>query len=178
MKVNMISYAAMFTTLLVCSMSINAKPIAADFQSCDIDAYFIDSDKHSSNIRSAPSSQSRVIKQVDNMTTVLHITGVKDGWFQVDRVYDAGDGNDTVLFKGLGWIHHSIVGGDGTGSHGTKLFKAPTKTSKILAAVGVDDGIGFLSCKGKWAYVIAGNRDTKGWAAPKTICSNPLTNCS
>ncbi len=178
MKINDISRIALFSTLLACSTNSYAKQVEAGFQSCDIDAYFIDSDRNGSNIRNAPSAQSQIINQVDNMTTVLHITGVQNGWFQVDHIYDAAsEGGDVDVFKGLGWVHAAIVGGDGMGG-GTPLLQAPHKKAKWLTNIGVEKGIGLISCKGTWAYVQSGRGKLKGWVENQTMCSNPLSNCS
>lgn len=179
MKVNSISRIALISALFACSINSYAKQVETVFQSCDIDAYFIDSDRNGSNVRSAPSAQSQIINQVDNMTTVLHITGIQNGWFQVDRIYDAAsEGGDVDVFKGLGWVHASIVGGDGVGSNGTKLFQTATEKSKLLASIGVEKGIGLISCKGKWAYVQSRRDKLKGWVKNQTMCTNPLSNCS
>lgn len=155
---------------------------STNIQSCDIDAYLIDPDPSGSNIRMAPSAQSKIIKTItsaygSDYTLSIHITGYSSGWFLIDEATEGASENNEYRFQGKGWIHSSLVGSDGV-SGGTSLFLFPTKKAKRVGSVQVEEGANLRSCKGKWVEVQNRKNKQTGWAAPNTLCTNGFTNCS
>ncbi len=171
-----IFYSSMLSVLATHSFA------STNIQSCDIDAYLIDPDPRGSNIRMAPSAQSKIIKTItsaygSDYTLNIHITGYFSGWFLIDEATEGASENNEYRFQGKGWIHSSLIGSDGVGG-GTPLFLSPTKNSKRIGMIHVEDRATLRSCKGKWVEVQNDKNKQIGWAAPDTLCTNGFTNCS
>ena len=145
---------------------------------CDVFAYVIDRDPKGMNVRSGPGSTYKIIGNLPNEDVNgigVHITGSKGDWMRVDIAVEEGGEEDRTFFKGEGWLYGPLLGVDGVGS-GTKLYRqASSKSGTIGNLPGGSDGATVRGCQGKWMYVEYQN--LKGWAAPDTLCTNPLTTC-
>jgi SH3-like domain-containing protein len=149
---------------------------------CDVLAYVNDRDPKGLNVRSGPGSTHALIGNLPNEGVegiVVHINGSQGDWVRIDLAIEEGGDTERTFFKGEGWVYGPLLGVDGVGwiEGGTKLFQEPSQTSRILARMlAGGDGAKVRGCKGKWTYVE--HKKVKGWCAPDTLCSNPLTTCS
>jgi len=145
---------------------------------CDVDAYVIDRDPNGMNVRSGPGSTYKIIGNLPNQDVngiSVHITGSQGDWMRVDIAVEEGGDEDRTFFKGEGWLYGPLLGVDGIGG-GTKLYRQPSSRSGAIGNLpGGGDGATVRGCQGKWMYVEY--RKLKGWAAPDTLCTNPLTTC-
>jgi SH3-like domain-containing protein len=149
---------------------------------CNVMAYVTDRDPNGLNVRSGPGSANRVIGNLPNQDVegiVVHINGSQGDWMRIDLATEEGAETERTFFKGEGWVYGPLLGVDGVGwiEGGTKLFQEPSEKSRVLARMlAGGDGAKVRGCKGKWMYVE--HKKFKGWCAPETTCSNPLTTCS
>jgi SH3-like domain-containing protein len=149
---------------------------------CDVKAYVIDRDPHGMNVRAGPGSTHKVIGNLPNQDVEgirVHITGAQGDWVRIDLAMEEGGEQDRTLFQGEGWLYGPLLGVDGVGGieGGTKLYQEPTERSRVLGRLQAGgDGATVQGCRGTWMYVEY--KKVKGWAAPGTLCSNPLTTCS
>lgn len=143
---------------------------------CSISAYLADSDPTGTNIRSAPSSASKIVSRVAAGTdAVVEIVGQRGGWFRVSAVREVGD-RDATLFEGNGWIHRSVLGID-VANEDPRLYAFPRKGARVSAKLFADGSrVTLIGCSGRWAQVRFGNRS--GWLSPGGQCASPLTTCS
>jgi SH3-like domain-containing protein len=134
------------------------------------------------NVRSGPGSSYKVVGNLPNQDVdgiVVHITGSSGDWVRIDRADQQGGDEERKLFGGEGWVHGPLLGVDGVGweSGGTRLYREPSRKSRVLARMQAGgEGGTVRGCRGKWMYVE--HKKVRGWAAPGTICSNSLTNCN
>ena len=142
---------------------------------CDIKAYQGNRVSDGVNVRAAPSTQARVVRNLrPEGTSVFDITGYNAGWFRISGAVEAE--SDSRIFAGDGWVHHSQLGLRAA-HYNPRLFAGPNAQSRVLANLGGQEPeVALLGCTGDWAQVRAGNRI--GWLAPDGQCSNPLTTCS
>lgn len=156
---------------------------AAGVVPCDAEAYVNDPDPRGMNVRSGPGNTQRVVGNLPNQNVegiVVHIDGSKGDWVRISRATEVGGEQERVLFKGEGWVYGPLLGVNGVGGleGGTPLYRQPAKRGRVLTRIPADgEGPTFIrGCRGRWVYVE--HRKVKGWAAPGTLCSNPLTTCS
>jgi uncharacterized protein YraI len=150
---------------------------------CNVEAYVNDPDPRGLNVRSGPGNTYGVVGNLPNQNVegvVVHVNGSKGEWLRIDRATEVGGDEDRVLFAGEGWVYGPLLGVDGVGwlEGGTPLYREPEKRGRVVTKIPAD-GEGpttIRGCRGGWVYVE--HRKLKGWAAPGTLCSNPLTNCS
>ena len=159
------------------AMQAPASPVTR----CDVKAYVIDQDPRGMNVRSGPSSTSKV---TGNLPTVkadgveVHITGSQGDWVRIDRAQEQGTDEERILFKGAGWVYAPLLAVDGVGGieGGTKIYKMPSTRSPVLTTMDAGgEGATVRGCQGKWTYIKY--QKVLGWAAPDTLCSNALTTC-
>lgn len=149
---------------------------------CDAEAYGNDPDPRGMNVRSGPGGHYQVVGNLPNQDVdgiLVHLTGSQGEWVRIDRAVEQGGDTERVLFKGVGWVHGPLLGVDGVGGldGGSPLYREPVAKGRVLARVPVDGGGATVrGCRGRWMYVE--REGVKGWAAPGTLCSNALTNCS
>ena len=154
-----------------------AAPAASARQAtrCDISAYVTDQDPNGLNVRAGPSGTARVLKVVTNAASgVARIKGQSGAWFRISGIVDAE--TDTMLFRGDGWVHFSLLGLD-VASGDPRLYAGPGARSRVLARLEPDGSlVKLIGCSDGWAKVRFGTRT--GWLSPDGQCSNPLTTCS
>lgn len=149
---------------------------------CNVEAYVVDKDPHGLNVRSAPNKTSKIVGNLPDQEAegiVVHITGSSGEWVRIDNAVEAGAEHNRLFFKGEGWVSARLLGVEGMAisNGGTNLYKESTEKSRILIKVpGGDDAIVIRGCRGEWMYVEY--KKVSGWAAPHTLCANPLTTCS
>lgn len=149
---------------------------------CDVKAYVIDHDPKGMNVRSGPGSANKVIGNLPNQDVegiVVHITGSQGDWVRIDLAVEEGGEQERTFFQGEGWLYGPLLGVDGVGGieGGTKLHQEPAERSRVLGRMQAGgDGATVRGCRGQWMYVE--HKKVRGWAAPGTLCSNPLTTCS
>lgn len=156
---------------------------AAKVTPCDAEAYVNDPDPRGMNVRSGPGSEHAVIGNLPNQDVNgigVHLTGSRGDWVRIDRAVEQGGDTERVLFKGAGWVYAPLLGVDGVGGlggGGSPLYREPAAKGRVLVRVPVDGGGARVwGCRGRWMYVE--HKGVKGWAAPGTLCSSALTNCS
>ena len=146
---------------------------------CDISAYVTDRDPAGLNVRSGPGGAQQVIGNLPDQQVeggiVVHITGSSGDWFRIDEAFEEGGEEERVHFKGVGWVYGPLLGADGVGG-GTAVYQEMSRQSRVAARVPGDSGLNLRGCRGRWTYVEY--KKVKGWAAPDTLCTNPLTTCS
>ena len=147
---------------------------------CDINAYVVDRDPAGLNVRSGPGSTHEVVGNLPDQQVeggiVVHITGSSGDWFRIDEGFEVGGEEDRVHFKGVGWVYGPLLGADGVGG-GTVIYQEMSRQSRVATRVpGDSGGLKLRGCRGRWTYVEY--KKVKGWAAPDTLCTNPLTTCS
>ena len=149
---------------------------------CDAEAYVNDPDPRGMNVRSGPGGNYRIVGNLPNQDVdgiSVHLTGSQGDWVRIDRATEQGGDPERVLFKGEGWVHAPLLAVDGVGGlgGGSPLYREPAAKGRVLIRVPVDGGGAKVrGCRGRWMYVE--HKGVKGWAAPGTLCSNALTNCS
>ncbi|HEX8146722.1 MAG TPA: hypothetical protein VF591_06055 [Pyrinomonadaceae bacterium] len=147
---------------------------------CDISAYVTDRDPDGLNVRSGPGSAHKVIGNLPDQQVeggiVVHITGARGDWFRIDEAFEVGGEEERVFFKGAGWVYGPLLGADGVGG-GTAVYQEMSAKSRVVTRVqGDSGGLTLRGCRGRWTYVEY--KKVKGWAAPDTLCTNPLTTCA
>lgn len=156
---------------------------AAGVVPCDVQAYVNDPDPGGMNVRSGPGNTYVVVGNLPNQNVegiVVHINGSKGDWVRIKRATEWGGDAERILFRGEGWVYGPLLGVNGVGwlDGGTPLYKEHGVKRGVVAKVPADgEGPTFIrGCRGRWTYVE--HRKVKGWAAPGTLCFNPLTTCS
>lgn len=144
---------------------------------CDVWAYVIDQDPKGLNVRSGPDAGFTVIgnlpKRYETGVSV-HITGSSGDWVRIDSGVEEGAEEEKIFFKGVGWVYAPLLGLSGIGG-GTPLYREASQKGRVIKRVPGDEHVNIKGCRGEWFYVEY--EKVKGWAAPKTLCSNPLTTC-
>ena len=150
---------------------------------CDVQAYVNDPDPRGMNVRSGLGDTYKVVGNLPNQDVngiVVHINGSQGDWVRINRATEWGGERDRILFKGEGWVYGPLLGVNGVGwlEGGTPLYGKLSAKGRVLTKVPPDDEgpTTIRGCRGRWMYVE--HRQVKGWAAPGTLCSNPLTTCS
>lgn len=182
---------ALFTAILilcVCVGVLSSAGEAAAYRQggaeaavpCDISAYVADRDPNGLNVRSGPGGAHQVVGNLPDQRVeggiMVHITGSSGDWFRIDEAFEVGGEAERVHFKGVGWVYGPLLGADGIGG-GTPVYREMSKQSRVAARVPGDSGdLKLRGCHGRWTYVEY--KKVKGWAAPDTLCTNPLTTCA
>jgi SH3-like domain-containing protein len=149
---------------------------------CDVRAYVADQDPKGMNVRSGPGNSYKIIGNLPNHDVEgirVHITGARGDWVRIDLAVEEGGAEDRTFFQGAGWLYGPLLGVDGVGwiASGTKLYEEPMLRSRVLGRMpGGGESAVVRGCRGEWMYVE--HKKVRGWAAPGTLCSNPLTTCS
>ena len=91
--------------------------------------------------------------------------------------FEEGGETEQTFFKGTGWVYAPLLGLTGTAQSkgATLLYREASQKSGVVKRVPGGDDVKVWGCRGTWFYVEY--EKVKGWAAPKTLCSNPLTTC-
>lgn len=147
---------------------------------CDAAAYVIDHDPNGLNVRSGPGKNYAVIGNLPNKADTgvgLHITGSSGDWVRIDSGVEEGTEQEQTLFKGVGWVYAPLLGltGIAQSKGATLLYREASQKSGVVKRVPGGDDVNVWGCRGEWLYVEY--KKVKGWAAPKTLCSNSLTTC-
>ena len=155
------------------------KPVGNAFARCDVHAYVTDRDPNGLNVRSGPGKVFSVVGNLpfrDYTGVGVHITGSQGEWMRINLGVEEGAEEERVFFKGTGWVYGPLLGltGIAIDNGATSLYRQPIK-GRIVARVPGGDDVTVRGCRGEWLYVEYEN--VKGWAAPGTLCSNPLTTC-
>lgn len=147
---------------------------------CDVRAYALDGSSGGINVRSGPSKTYKAIGNLPNQKVEgveVHITGASGEWVRIDKAVEEGGDPDRVLFQGTGWIYARLLGAGGKSiTHGgTDLYRDKSTRSSVISWVSADDAVTVRGCNGQWMFVE--HKKKTGWAAPGTLCPNPLTTC-
>lgn len=157
------------------------RPAGSKIVPCDVRAYVAGRAQGDFNVRSGPGQTYKTIGHLPNQEVEgisVHITGARGGWVRIDRAVEEGGERERTLFQGEGWVYAPILGVSGMAitNGGTLLYQQATEKSRVITRVpGGDDGPIVLGCRGQWMYIKYKKR--RGWAAPNTLCANPLTTC-
>jgi len=164
--------------ILVSLVSVAAE---AKTRACNVNGYSIDKDPNGLNVRSGPGGGHAVItslRRAENGWPHLHITGASGNWLRIDTAIEGMDPDGNALFRGVGWVHNSLVAtaskGYETGS--IPLHARPDPASAASGRVPREEDIRILSCSGQWIY--GGFRNRRGWVAPNDHCPTPETTCN
>jgi uncharacterized protein YraI len=148
---------------------------------CGVEAYVTDRDPGGLNVRSGPGKTYKAIGNLPSQGVegiVVHITGASGEWVRIDKAVEEGADQARVFFEGEGWVYAPMLGVSGMAitEGGTNLYQGPTTNSRFIIRIpGGDDSVIVRGCQGQWMYVEY--KKKKGWAAPDTLCANPLTTC-
>jgi uncharacterized protein YgiM (DUF1202 family) len=183
-----IRFALLFATLLLCVLVAFAgsevEPSAYKGSNpivpCDVEAFVIDQDPNGLNVRSGPGKSYGVIGNLpykQDTGVSVHITGSSGDWVQIDSGVEEGGDEEQTFFKGAGWVYAPLLGLTGTAQSkgATLLYREASQKSGLVKRVPGGDDVKVWGCRGKWLYVEY--EKVKGWAAPRTLCSNSLTTC-
>jgi SH3-like domain-containing protein len=160
---------------------LSSPKVVDRFIPCNVEAYVVDKDPNGLKVRSGPKKTHKIIGNLPNQENegiVVHITGSSGEWVRIDHAVEVGGEQDRFVFKGEGWVYAKLLGVEGIAisNGGTNLYREPMEKSRVLIKVpGGDDAVVIRGCRGKWMYVEY--RKVRGWAAPQTLCANPLTTC-
>jgi uncharacterized protein YgiM (DUF1202 family) len=164
------------------SASEQPKSSANTIVACDVWAYVIDHDPKGLNVRSGPASSFGVIGNLPYRYETgvgVHITGSNGNWVRIDSGSEEGTDEEQTFFKGVGWVYAPLLGLSGIAHQpegATRLYQEPSQKSKVVKRVPGGEDVTVYGCRGKWFYV--DYEKVKGWAAPRTLCSNSLTTCA
>jgi hypothetical protein len=163
------------TALAALGLAGHAQAAGDAYRSCAISVYVIDQDLKGMNIRAAPSPKARVLKVVNGPNSgTTTVRGYQGGWFRISAIAAAEE--DSILFKGDGWVHGSLLHVD-VASGDPNLYEGPSRRSPLIRHLtGDQQGVTLVSCSGDWAQVRVGR--TLGWLSAAGQCSNPLTTCA
>lgn len=154
---------------------------------CKTAGYVIDKDPKGLNIRSAPSSKSRVLKQlpgIQKTELLVDISGSLGNWLRISYVENA---EGQPVFKGSGWVYAPLIGTSVGQEWAYHQAKSPVLMGKVtphakaapqpLTLPKVRDTLTlpFASCKGTWIQVQQPPK--KAWLTQAQHCPNPLTTC-
>ena len=147
---------------------------------CDVSAFVIDQDPHGLNVRSGPGKSYAVVGNLpykQDTGVSVHITGSSGDWVQINMGFEEGGETEQTFFKGTGWVYAPLLGLTGTAQSkgATLLYREASQKSGVVKRVPGGDDVKVWGCRGTWFYVEY--EKVKGWAAPKTLCSNSLTTC-
>jgi SH3-like domain-containing protein len=158
------------------------KPRTNTIVACDVGAYVIDHDPKGLNVRSGPGSSFSIVGNLPYRYETgvgVHITGSSGDWVRIDAGFEEGTQEERTLFKGVGWVYAPLLGLSGIAHQPegvTPLYREPSQKSKVVKRVPGGDDVTVRGCRGEWFYVEY--EKVKGWAAPRTLCNNPLTTCA
>ena len=174
--------AVLTLALIIAGSGAHRDPTnAAELARCDVTAYVIDQDPAGLNVRVRPNKSAKVIGKLSNQKVEgirVHIIGASGDWVRVDKAIEEGGDRDRILFHGNGWVYSALlaVGGMAITEGGTNLYQGKSTESNVIIRVPAgDDNVKVRGCSGRWLFVEYKNK--RGWAAPDTLCSNPLTTC-
>lgn len=147
---------------------------------CDVWAYVIDQDPKGLNVRSGPGASFATIGNLPHRYETgvsVHITGSSGDWVRIDSGIEEGAEEEKTFFQGVGWVYAPLLGLNGIAhpGSGTPLYREASQKSRVIKRVPGEEYVDIKGCRGEWFYVEY--EKVKGWAAPNTLCSNPLTTC-
>lgn len=155
-------------------VAVAQKP-SSNQQICQISAYIIDKDPNGLNVRSEPSSQSKIIDTLSTKTLgiIVDINAVQGDWVQISKAESPG----RLDFQGSGWVFVSLLG-TSTRGYATKsvsVHKSANSQSETIGQIPSQRRVKLLSCDSTWASVEYDG--LKGWISRESQCANPLTTC-
>ena len=168
--------ALMLTAVLLWPMAQTATA-----RGVSVGAFVCDSDSVT-NLRAAPGGKV-VMRLVNRTSYMMNLSSPRDGWWQVDMLEDAEQGEEIALDPkqsptGQYWIHHSVVGVS-TRNYGGRpclLRAAPGKRSPVAYGFNEELTVHPLDARGDWVKVKTPDGHI-GWIEVEMLCDNPLTTC-
>lgn len=170
-----------FCCYLTATASTQTKADISNAIPCNVSAYVIDQDPQGLNVRSGAGKNFAVIGNLPRKEDTgigVHITGSNGDWVQIDLAVEEGTEEEQTFFKGVGWVYGPLLGLTGIAQPGggTRLFQHASLKSRLVTRVPGGEDVTVRGCQGEWLYVQYDK--TKGWAEPRTLCSNSLSTCS
>lgn len=149
---------------------------AAPAPVCNVTASVIDPDPSGTNVRKTPGGDVAATlstPRVGDDWIEVHVVGQAGDWFTIDRADLVGGARKTI-FRGKGYMHHSVLGADGL-INGEPIRSDPDVASpQILASEESDQQAHLLACSG--AFMKIRVKGGVGWT--KALCLNQRTTCA
>ena len=148
---------------------------AADTQVCNVTASVIDQDPHGTHVRKAPGGDViATLRAPDQDEWIeVHIVGQAGDWLLIDRAERVGDDSKTI-FQGRGYMHRSVLGGDGLVNGEPIRADYDVGSRQILATEDIDQQVLLLGCSHDFMKVRV--KGGVGWT--RALCLNQRTTCS
>jgi hypothetical protein len=167
--------------ILLCAVPLLLWPIgsleAAEpaTTACNVTASVIDPDPSGTNVRKTPGGD--VAATLSTPRTgddwiEVHIVGQAGDWFAIDRADLVGDARKTI-FRGKGYMHHSVLGADGLVSGEPIRSDHDVRSAQILAGEEGDQPAYLLACAGDFMKIRV--KGGVGWT--RALCLNQRTTC-
>jgi SH3-like domain-containing protein len=140
---------------------------------CQIRAYVIDQDSRGLNVRSHPSSRSRILGVLPANADV-RVLAYRGNWMLISPVDPKSQG---IQFQGQGWVYMPLLG-TGTRGYGKDtvvVFASANYKSKVVGRIPSSRPVKLLGCRGEWAFVE--KEGIQGWLSPEDQCAAALTTC-
>ena len=162
---------------LILVLSAHPHAYAADPQKCNAVVDITDTDPKGTNVRATPGGAIlAALKNPGEGWIAVHLVGQQGDWFEIDRanLIDAGGSMEGhVIFRGLGWLHRSVIGVSGMQNGGAIFQDHDEKSAKIDAHAAGDQTVDLLGCWGEFLKVHV----EKGTGWTKQVCTNMNTTC-
>ncbi|MBD1836911.1 SH3 domain-containing protein [Coleofasciculus sp. FACHB-64] len=151
------------------NLSVLAQPV--NEKKCDISAVVIDKDPQGLNVRSGPSSNSRILGKIPTYESV-DIIASSGNWVKITNAFREIGG-----FQGTGWVFLPMLGTSTRGyeTNGVNLYVSPSQQSRKIARVPRRTDVKLIGCQGEWAEIEY--RGVKGWLKSDDQCGVGTT-CS
>lgn len=143
---------------------------------CDTSAFIIDPNPKGVAVRSGPSLQHSVIKQLPRQTTPPMLA-IRQGLGNWMRVSDIHSSNGHLLLGGQGWIYGPslAISVHGQDEEPAPLYQHPDTRTRVTAITKAHDQLRITACNGAWLKVKSPKGE--GWLHPDDQCGNPIAPC-
>jgi SH3-like domain-containing protein len=156
-------------------MSNNIKQVTANRRTCQLSAYAKDRDPAGLNIRSSPSPNGQIMRNIPSFTEapIIDIVAAQGNWVQINQV----EGESGMIFQGRGWLYTPMlaISTRGYETRGISVYASPNNRSRVLGRIPPEVEVKLLSCDGQWAYI--SYQRIQGWLKHIDQCPNPSTSC-
>jgi hypothetical protein len=146
-------------------------------QACNVVVDITDTDPKGANVRAAPGGPVIAALRIATDGWIeAHVTAQLGDWYEIDRaeLNPAGSPDKTVIFRGRGYLHKSIVGVGGL-MGGMPIYGEPFDKSRLLEPFAQSDQpVDLLGCHGDFLHLRTGAG--AGWT--RRACTNTLTTCA
>jgi hypothetical protein len=148
-------------------------------QACDVQVDVTDTDPKGTNVRATPGGAiiATLKDSGDDDWILVHVTAQFGDWFEIDRASLIGADQPTdgkLLFKGMGYLHKSVVGVSGMQNGGVIYLEHNLKSGLLDGHAAGDQQVDLLGCWGDFLKVHV--KKGVGWT--QQACTNMNTTCA